>query len=82
MSDPTPTIVEKAAAGAPRAHRGTPYSFELERVLPLDEAAVLTGLSQDSLRRHYKHLILHLSPRRVGIRLRDVLTIGTGSAAA
>jgi hypothetical protein len=81
MSTPTPTIVEKATDGAPRPHRGAPYSFELERVLPLDEAAVLTGLSQDSIRRYYKHLILHLSPRRVGIRLRDVLSIGTCHAA-
>jgi hypothetical protein len=80
MSDSTPSPAEKAAAGAPRANRGAPYSFELERILPLDEAAVLVGLSQDSLRRHYKHLILHLSPRRVGIRLRDALSIGTAAA--
>jgi hypothetical protein len=78
----TPSPAEKAAAGAPRARRTAPYNFELERILGLDEAAVLTGLSQDSLRRHYRHLILHLSPRRVGIRLRDALSIGAGNAAA
>jgi hypothetical protein len=61
---------------APVAHCGGPYTFEMDRVLPLNEVAVLVGLSQDSLRRHYRHLFLHLSPRRVGIRMRDVLNIG------
>lgn len=50
--------------------------FELERVITLAEAAELTGLSRDSLQRHYARLIRRLSPRRVGMKLRDVLAIG------
>jgi hypothetical protein len=51
-------------------------AFQLDRILTLDEVAEFTGLSEDGIRRHYSHLILRLSPRRVGIRLRHALTIG------
>ena len=50
--------------------------LELERLVSLAEASDLTGLSIDSLRRHYSHLIRRLSPRRLGIKLRDALGIG------
>jgi hypothetical protein len=46
------------------------------------EHAELTGLSTDTLRRRYTHLIRRLSPRRVGMKLRDVLTIGTSEDSA
>jgi hypothetical protein len=52
-------------------------AFELERILTLDEVAEFTRLSEDGIRRHWGHLIRRLSPRRVGMKLRDVLTIGT-----
>jgi len=42
----------------------------------MDEASEISGLSPDSIRRHYKHLIRQLSPRRVGLKLGDVLQIG------
>jgi hypothetical protein len=61
---------------APFWSRGPPTAFELERMLTLDEVAEFRGLSKDSVRRHYGHLIRRLSPRRVGMKLRDVLTIG------
>ena len=57
--------------------QGPPLSaFELERVISLAEATELTGLSRDSLQRHYAHLIRRLSPRRVGMKLRDAISIG------
>jgi predicted transcriptional regulator of viral defense system len=52
-------------------------ALALERILTLDEAAELAGISKDSLRRHYSHLIRRLSPRRVGMKLRDALAIGS-----
>jgi hypothetical protein len=55
--------------------RGPP-GLELERMLTLEEVAELTGLSPDTLRRRYAHLIKKLSPRRVGMRMRDALSIG------
>jgi hypothetical protein len=56
--------------------RGPPAGFELDRMLTLDEVADFRGLSKDGVRRHYAHLIRRLSPRRVGMSLRDALTIG------
>jgi hypothetical protein len=53
-----------------------PTAFELDRMLTLDEVAEFRGLSKDGIRRHYAHLIRRLSPRRVGMSLRDALTIG------
>jgi hypothetical protein len=51
-------------------------TLRLECIISLVEASELTGLSIATLRRRYKHLIRHLSPRRIGIKLRDVLSIG------
>jgi hypothetical protein len=51
-------------------------AIELEKIVTLAEAAELAGLSEDGLRRHHSHLIRRLSPRRVGMKLRDVLSIG------
>jgi len=59
-----------------------PAGLELERVLSLDEAARLTNLSKDTLRRRYPSTLLRLSPRRIGMRLRDVLRIGEEGDAA
>jgi hypothetical protein len=59
-----------------------PTDHELNRVLTLSEAAHLCSLSIDTLRRRYKDKILRLSPRRSGIRVRDVLAIGTPGRAA
>jgi hypothetical protein len=56
--------------------------FEFERILSIDEVVALSGLSRDTIRRHHSHLIRRLSPRRLGIRLGDALSIGTGNAAA
>jgi hypothetical protein len=50
--------------------------YALEKIVTIDEAAEIAGISRDSIRRHHSHLIRRLSPRRVGLRLRDVLQIG------
>jgi hypothetical protein len=59
-----------------------PVAFGPDRMLSLNEACVLVGLSRDSLRRHHAHLIRRLSPGRVGVRLRDALSIGGGNTTA
>jgi hypothetical protein len=49
--------------------------LELEnlRIVSLKEAARLGGISEDTLRRHFKHLFVRVSRRRIGMRLKDVL---------
>ena len=47
--------------------------IEMERIAPLKEAARLKGISVDTLRRHYRHLFVKISPRRLGMRIRDAL---------
>jgi hypothetical protein len=62
--------------GAATRRYTLPVSLEGERIISLDEAAEIAGISTDTLRRRYGHLIIRISPRRRGIRLRDVLSIG------
>jgi hypothetical protein len=63
--------------------------WEMERVLPLTStsknrtgptAEDVTSLSADTLRRRYPDLIRRVSPRRIGIKMRDALTIANGAA--
>jgi hypothetical protein len=52
-------------------------ALELERIAPLHEATHLSGLSEDSLRRHYPEKIITLSTRRQGMRVRDALMLSS-----
>jgi hypothetical protein len=56
--------------------------LELERIVPIDEAARLRGVSTDTLRWHDRDKFIQLSPRRLGMRLRDVLALGKQSETA
>ena len=62
--------------GTEKAER--PRWLELERVLTIAEAEELTGLSRDSLTRHHREKIGELSPRRIGMKLKDALAIARG----
>jgi hypothetical protein len=50
--------------------------IELLRVVSMPEAERLSGLSEDSLRRHHRDKIIELSPRRNGMRVIHALTLG------
>jgi hypothetical protein len=52
-----------------------PTWIELEAVKPLPEASLITSLSSDTLMRHYSEYIVQLSPRRLGMKLRNILAI-------
>ena len=54
---------------------GPAYWVELQRIVDLKEASRLSGLSVDSIKRHHSDKITDLSPRRVGMRLRDALML-------
>jgi hypothetical protein len=50
--------------------------LELQRIITREQAAEIAGISVDTLRRRHPQIIVQLSPRRVGVRLRDALAIG------
>jgi hypothetical protein len=48
---------------------------ELDRILSLQEAARVSSLSTWTWRREHADKIITLSPRRLGVRLRDALML-------
>jgi hypothetical protein len=55
-----------------------PTWLELERVLELPEVEEITSLSVDSIKRHHRDKLVNLSPRRLGMKLRNALAIANG----
>jgi hypothetical protein len=51
-------------------------AIEMQRVVSIPEAAQICNLSADTLRRRYRDKFIRLSPRRIGMRIGDVLAIG------
>jgi hypothetical protein len=49
-------------------------ALELEKHVSVPEAAKLKGISPDTFKRHYGHLIRKTSPRRNTVKMRDLLT--------
>jgi hypothetical protein len=58
----------------------SPTWLELESVVRMVVAERITTLSADNLKRNYPSLIVELSPRRHGMKLRDALAIANGTA--
>jgi hypothetical protein len=58
------------------AHAQLLAGVEGQRIVSLKEASRLAGVSVDTLRKHYKALIVRVGPKRVGMRLNDVLSLG------
>jgi hypothetical protein len=66
--------MELLAMPAPSDHRvSLAPEVERLRIVSVRQAAELKGVSLDTFKRHYAHLIRKLSPRRNGVRLGDVL---------
>jgi hypothetical protein len=57
-----------------------PSWLDLESIQKMPVASKITSLSPDTIRREYPHLVVQLSPRRDGMRLRDALAIAAGKA--
>ena len=66
--------------GATKRRYKLPLELELERIVTLREAHEISGLSPDAWRDNYPDLILRLSPRRQGIKLKHVLNVGRPAA--
>jgi hypothetical protein len=54
---------------------------ELESAIPLTRASEITSLSPETIKRRYPELVLKLSPRRSGMKLRSALAIASGQTA-
>jgi hypothetical protein len=72
---------------APRRPRPIPRGIDPhhpDRVLTKREVEFLTSRLQgfETFRRRYPHLIIELSPRRVGVRAGDVYAIARGPPVA
>lgn len=46
---------------------------EARRLISVEEAARLKGVSTATFKRYYAHIIEHISPGRLGVRLGSVL---------
>jgi hypothetical protein len=53
---------------------------KLLQIISMPEAERLSGLSHDTLKRRHSSKIIRLSPRRVGMRLIDVLSLGEAAS--
>jgi hypothetical protein len=53
--------------------------LQLERIISLQEAEKVSDLSADSWKRHHSDKVIKLSPRRLGVRLRDALMLGSNN---
>jgi len=59
-----------------------PSWVELERHVSVPEAAAIKGISPDTFKRHYQHLIRKVSPRRNTVKLRELLADAQQKAAS
>jgi len=83
MTGIRPDVTGRRAGSSPSAlaaighNRGPPLEWgdwiELERHVSVPEAARIKGISPDTFKRHYSHLIRKPSPRRCTVKLRDLL---------
>ena len=49
--------------------------LELKRKITTKEAAELNGVSEDMFKRHYRHLIRKIGPRRLAVVLGDAIDL-------
>jgi DNA-binding Lrp family transcriptional regulator len=46
-----------------------------ERVISVAECARMNGISADTVMRRFRHLVVKITDKRVGVKLKDALTI-------
>jgi hypothetical protein len=72
---------EKSGIGHNRPPSDEPDWLRLRTKISVSEAARLNGVSTDTFKRRYRHLIVKISPRRDVVTLGDALAIGKDDAA-
>lgn len=55
--------------------KAEPSWLELQRIVSLQEAERLSGMSVDTIKRRHADKLIRLSPRRLGIRVGDALML-------
>jgi hypothetical protein len=81
----TPAFQTESHMTDSQTHLDRPPSWsklELEAVKPLSKVEELTSLDRDTLVRVYPEYLVKLSPKRWGMKFRNVLRIMNGDAAA
>jgi hypothetical protein len=66
--------------GAVKRRFQLPTELQGEQIISLRAAAEISGLSIDTWKRNHAALIIRLSPRRVGVRLKHALGVGKPAA--
>jgi hypothetical protein len=59
----------------------TDNDLALARIVTLREASQLAGISEDTIRRRHSDKVIRLSPRRLGMRVKDALFLTDENAA-
>ena len=76
-SGPAPLVPDFAAiaSGSLAAALGNFTALELEKIIPVFEAAGLNNQHEDTFRRNFPHLIRKVGKRKTGVKLRDAITL-------
>jgi hypothetical protein len=76
-SGPAPLVPDFAAiaSGSLAAALGNFTALELEKIIPVFEAAGLNNQHEDTFRRNFPHLIRRVGKRKTGVKLRDAITL-------
>jgi hypothetical protein len=63
------------ALGSATATFGNFTALELEKIIPVFEAAGLNNQHEDTFKRNFPHLIRKVGKRKTGVKLRDAITL-------
>jgi hypothetical protein len=76
-SAPAPLVPTSASItfGSVPAALGSFSALELERIIPVPQAANINNQHEDTFRRNFPHLIRKIGKRKTGVKLRDAITL-------
>jgi hypothetical protein len=63
------------ALGSVATTFGNFTALELEKIIPVSDAAGLNNQHEDTFRRNFPHLIRKVGRRKTGVKLRDAITL-------
>jgi hypothetical protein len=74
---PTPAVRGFAPAtfGSVPAALGNFSAIDLEKMIPVAQAADINDQHEDTFKRNFPHLIRKIGKRKIGVKLRDAITL-------